>query len=80
MLTVFAYDSALLNVSWQSWKQNRHVKPAFGNFKTHLQSAVSAPSINSDRIIMAALCFGLIYAAVVRIVSALRPTQIIYIQ
>lgn len=36
--------------------------------------------INSDRIIMAALCFGLIYAAVVRIVSALRPTQIIYIQ
>ena len=36
--------------------------------------------IGSDRIIIAIFCFGLVYAACVRIASAVRPTEIVYIQ
>lgn len=36
--------------------------------------------MGSDQIIVAILCFGLIYGACVRIASAARPTEIVYIQ
>ena len=36
--------------------------------------------INSDQIVVAIFCFGLFYSACVRLVSAFRPTEIIYIQ
>ncbi len=36
--------------------------------------------MGSERIIIAILCFGLIYGACVRIASAVRPTEIVYIQ
>lgn len=36
--------------------------------------------IESDRVIIAILCFGLVYGACVRIASAVKPTEIVYIQ
>ena len=36
--------------------------------------------IGSDQIVIAIFCFGLFYNACVRLVSALRPTEIVYIQ
>ena len=36
--------------------------------------------IGSDQIVIAVFCFGLFYSAAVRIATALKPTEIIYIQ
>lgn len=36
--------------------------------------------IGSDQIVIAVFCLGLFYNAIVRLVSAFRPTEIIYIQ